>query len=142
MSEAHKTITVKSFYSCQGEAKAAAAITPGMLVERTSAAIDTVQAQATHSVNTPRMIALEDDLQGKTIDQAYATGDPVKFRTFLPGDEALVILATSQVIAKGDKLESAGAGLVRKLNAGVALGVATEAVTTTSATARIVMEVM
>jgi len=142
MSELNKTILIKSFYSVQVEGKAAAAITPGMLVERTSAAVDTLQAQAAAAANCQKMVALEDDLQGNDIDDAYATGAPVKARIALPGDELLLVLATSQVIVKGDKLESAGAGLVRKLNAGTPLFVAREAVTTTTATGRIIGEAL
>jgi hypothetical protein len=142
MSNDRRTILIRSFYSAQSEGLAAAVIQPGALVELTDATSDTVQLQATHSIKCAMNVAIEDDLQGNDIDDNYAEGAVVRYRTFLPGDRFYGRLATSQTITKGMKLESAGGGLLRELDAGQPLATAREAVTTTSAVANIAVEVL
>jgi len=96
------------------EAKASGAITPGHLVEITSAAVDTVLVHATAGGSVvARLFAVEDDLQGKDIDDAYATGTNVLYRAAEPGEEVNALIQNGQNIAKGDLLESAGDGTLR-----------------------------
>ena len=90
---------------------AAAAITPGMLVELTSAG--KVQAHSTAGGNAQRMFAFEDELQGKGINDAYATDDKVQVWVCRPGDQVYAILPDGQNIAVGDLLESAGDGMLQ-----------------------------
>jgi hypothetical protein len=100
------------------EALAAAAITPGFLVYMTSTAVDTVAKHASASGNVcPVMVAIEDVLQGNGIDDAYSTGDRVSCEILLPGDIFYGLVADGQNIAKGDLLESAGAGTLQKYTA-------------------------
>lgn len=124
------------------EALASGSITPGHLVELTSATQDTVKVHATAAGEAQRAFAVEDDLQGNDIDDVYSSGANVLYAIFNRGDEVYAILATGQTVTKGDKLESAGNGQLRKLTNGVAVAIAKESVTTTAAVARIVAEVL
>lgn len=113
------SIIIKSYTKVQEEITATAvAITPGMLLELTSAGL--VQAHSSASGNVLPMFAFEDDLQGKSIDDAYAVS--VKVQVLIPrtGDQLQGILADGQSVAKGDFLESNGAGLLQKHEAGSA----------------------
>jgi len=111
---AYKTIFVQGS-GVPKEAVASGAITPGHLLERTSAATDTVKVHATSGGDVvPKLFAVEDDLQGKEISQAYATGNTVLMRVGTPGDEVLALLANGEDVTKGDKLESNGDGTLKK----------------------------
>jgi hypothetical protein len=92
------------------EANAGEAITPGMLVELTSAAQDTVQKHATAGGRVMPAFAVEDDLQGKTIDDDYAINTRVQYNTFRSGDRVLAWLANGENATKGAKLVSNGDG--------------------------------
>lgn len=105
---------------------ATAAISPGHLVEFNGAG---VRKHATAGGISRKAFALEDDMSGKTISDEYAPGSNVLYAVFSSGDEHLARLAASAAaIVKGDRLESAGNGTLRKHNTGVALCVATESV--------------
>lgn len=87
---------------------AAAALTPGNLVELTSA--DKVQKHSTEGGIAEKLFAVEDALQGRTIDDDYAADDPVMLFAARPGDELYVQIKAGENIAIGDKLISAGDG--------------------------------
>lgn len=98
-------------YGIQGEALAAAAITPGMLVERTSAANDTVQAHGSAGGHGNAHFAVENEWDGAGIDTNYATGANVKFRTYSPGAGVNALVAAgATAITKAAWLQSAGDG--------------------------------
>jgi len=99
----------------QKEALASGTVSPGMLVEITNAAVDTVKAHATAGGNAQTAFALEDDLQGNGIDDNYASDARVLYAIFGRGDEVLALINDGENIAKGDLLESAGNGKLRKL---------------------------
>lgn len=105
---AKKTIKLKKYNDIINEYVAASAITPGMLIAVGSAG--TVAAHAVAGGVCEKMFALEDELQGKTIDDAYAAAAPVQCWNATPGEEVLAILANGQDVAIGDKLVSDGAG--------------------------------
>lgn len=95
------------------EARAAGAITPGFLIEH-----DSTGKVVAHSIAGGAgeiMIATEDSLQGKTIDDAYASTDLVRFHRGQKGDEfyGLVINATGTTLTPASFLESAGNGALR-----------------------------
>ncbi len=92
------------------EALASGVIQPGMLVELTSATADTVRAHAAEGGRAERMFAVEDALQGNTIDDNYASGDLVMLCIALPGSSVFAILKAGENVAKGAKLVSAGDG--------------------------------
>lgn len=56
------------------------------------------------------MFALEDELQGKTIDDAYAADAPVQVWIPQRGEQVLAILKDNENVAVGDYLVSAGNG--------------------------------
>lgn len=110
---AKQTIKLKKYADIVNEYNAAAAITPGMLIELTSAG--TVQANSAAGLACQKQFALEDELQGKTIADAYAVGAPVQCWNTIPGEEVYAWLADGEDVAIGDKLVSDGAGKLKAM---------------------------
>ena len=117
---AEKTIIIKGD-PVRLERNAAAAVTPGMLVELTSS--DTVQAHSTAGGScAPVLIALEDENQGKGIGDAYSTGNVVLFAAFKTGDVANMLLADGETVVIGTKVESYGDGYLRAVDTDASVG--------------------
>jgi len=108
---AKKTIRLKAYSNNIIEKNANAAITPGMLIEEMSTG--KVRAHAQEGQTALPMFAIEDALQGKTIDQAYAADAPLRCWIPYRGDEVYAILENGQDVAIGDFLESNGAGYLQ-----------------------------
>ena len=108
----YNTIKIKKYSDNIDELVADAAILPGCLVELTTDNEIKVHATAGGNVG-PKMFALEDELQGKGIDDAYAAGDKVQVWFPAPGDVVLAILADGQSVGEGTLLESNGAGYLQ-----------------------------
>lgn len=106
-----KTIILKGD-GIRKEAKCTGAVTPGMLVEKLSTG--NIRPHALAAGNAQRAFAIEDDLQGKTIADVYATTTLVQYEVLPPGAEVLAILNDGENVAIGDPLESAGNGKLRK----------------------------
>lgn len=106
------SIILKSYSNNRFEKDAAAAITPGMLVEPTTT--DKIQKHSTSEGNAIPMFALEDELQGNGIDDVYATNDKVQIFIAQTGDEVQAILVDGENVAIGDFLASNGAGYLLK----------------------------
>lgn len=127
---------------------ATATIKPGMLIELASATTVTPVASA-DKINA-RMVALETftapDVSQRAIDQAYASGDNVRYFYAAPGDLVYMWLAPSQTAVIGSVLASsaqAGQLEVEATNVGHnVVGIAEEAVTTTAAAARIKVRIL
>lgn len=110
---AKNTIKLKKYLDIIEERTAAASITPGMMVELTS--VDKVQAHSTAGGNAnPPMFALEDELQGNGIDDAYSSADKVQVWITNRGEQVYAILADGENVSIGDALESNGAGYLQK----------------------------
>jgi hypothetical protein len=93
--------------------KAAEAITPGMLINYDGSG--NWVKHATAAANVVPTFALEREEMGKDIDTAYAINDTVKAGTFQSGCRVNALVATAApAIIKGDQIESAGNGTVRK----------------------------
>lgn len=110
---AKKTIKLKNYLHIMEEYTATAvAITPGMLIEVTSAGL--VQAHSTAGGNAIPMFAVEDELQGNAIGDNYAAS--AKVQCWIPqrGDQVFAILKDGENVAIGDFLESDGAGALVK----------------------------
>ena len=107
-----KTIILKG-HGIRKERMAVAAITPGHLVEITSA--DKVQVHATAGGLAQKGFAVEDDLQGNPISTAYVAGYAVQYNIMKPGEEVNALIANGEDIAIGDKLVSAGDGTLKEL---------------------------
>lgn len=113
------TITLKGD-PARLERVAAAAITPGFLIEFTSA--DKLQAHSTAGGSAITMFALEDENQGNEITDAYAADDQCLAAIFGPGDEVYALLANGESAAIGNMLESNGDGYLRVVDADTSVG--------------------
>lgn len=109
---AYNTVKVKKYSDVIEEFVASAAITPGMLLIIESAG--TVKAHNVADKDVFPIFALEDELQGKGIDEAYAIADPVQCWIPYRGDIVNAILADGQKVVVGDPLTSDGYGRLKK----------------------------
>lgn len=111
------------------EARAGGAISPGHLGMMNSSGQIVVHATAA-GTNVARLVVTEEMriFEGKTKDDAYASGDLVSYRPASRGDEFQMRLETGANVAIGAKLESNGAGLLQALTTGDAIAEALEAV--------------
>jgi hypothetical protein len=126
---AYNTIKIRRFTDIQDEYVAVAAITPGMLVDLTSA--NKVQKHPTAAGRHAWLFALEDELQGKGINDDYAAGDRVQVACFTRGEIVYAMLDDEETIVIGDYLEAGlSAGKLRKYVSGVIVGVALAALDT------------
>ena len=94
------------------EALADGAITPGHLLERTSAGKFKVHSSAGQPC--ARLFAVEDGEQGNGIATAYTSGNQVQARACASGEEVYAILADGENVSIGDFLESNGNGELKK----------------------------
>jgi hypothetical protein len=109
---AKNTIVLKCADNQEDEKLAAnALIMPGMILERT--ADDEVQPHSTADGPCTAMVANEDELQGKSIDDLYEEGEPVKIRKLGAGDVFYGFLANGMTAVIGTKLTSNGDGTLR-----------------------------
>ena len=108
------TIKLKKYTDIINEYEASAVIIPGQLVQLNTDG--KVKPHATAGGLAEKAFALEDELQGKGIDDVYAIGDRVQAWNTRPGDEVYAFLnpASAVTIAIGDFLESAGNGNLQK----------------------------
>jgi hypothetical protein len=91
---------------------AAEAVAPGQIVELTSA--DKFQKHSTAGGNVlPLIVAVEDDLQGKTVTDDYSADNRLQAEVLRPGDRVLLQLKDGESVSIGDPLESAGDGDVQ-----------------------------
>lgn len=95
------------------EALASAALTPGHLIELISTG--KVRKHASAGVRCEKLFALEDALQGRTIDTAYAADELVGFVVCQPGDVVYAWLNVGESVVPGDLLVSNGDGTLQKL---------------------------
>jgi len=106
------SIIIKSYVKVQEEITAtAAAITPGMLLELSSAGL--VQAHSTAGGNVLPMFAFEDELQGRGIDTDYAISTRVQVLIPRRGDIVNALLADGETAVIGSFLESNGSGALQ-----------------------------
>ena len=108
---AKHTIKLKKYVNIINEYKAAAAITPGHLIELTSS--ETVQVHSIAGGKAAKIFALEDEPWGKGIDDAYVATYPVQCWMPVPGEEVLAILKNGEHAYIGSFLESAGDGTLQ-----------------------------
>jgi hypothetical protein len=129
----YHTVTVKGD-PVRGEDKATAvAILPGHLIEYTAANV--VQKHSTPGGVAEKMFALENELLGKGISDAYDASSLIQWGIFKTGDEVNARVTGSPAI--GAKLSSNGDGTLKRATADSAamtieeapIAVAIEAVT-------------
>jgi len=95
------------------EAIAAGTITPGHLVM-----YDSDLKVVVHDSDGDKALAafaLEDSLQGNTLDDDYSSDDPVQIGIFRPGDQVNAVIEGGEAVSKGDMLVSSGNGKLREL---------------------------
>jgi len=109
---AYNTIKVKKYSDVIEEITAGGAITPGMLLELDSSG--EVVAHNSAGENALPMFALENELEGKGIDDAYEEDDKVQVWIPYRGDMVYAILEDGENVSIGDFVESAGNGNVQK----------------------------
>jgi hypothetical protein len=110
---ANKTIKVKKYSDVIEEFVAGGTITPGMLIEVNSSG---AVIAATGAGELP-MFALEDELQGKGIDDDYTSTSPADLvQCWIPyrGDIVNAILKSNNKVVVGDGIASNGDGKVKK----------------------------
>ena len=105
------TIVLKS-RGYHEEYPAVGAILPGQMLELTAAG----KVQPVSGLNsiTPKMIAKEDALQGRTITTAYAANEIVSVQTLMPGDIVQVLGLAAEDMDIADKVvaNAAGKGII------------------------------
>lgn len=130
----------------RGEANSAAAVTPGELLEFTSAG--TLQAVSTAG-NPAVMIAVEDPYNGvagtAAIDVDYASGERTRYAIFQRGDEFYALLEAAGTAAIGSLYQANASGqleaYVGTVAANHAIAMALEAVDNTSGTVAVRLHV-
>lgn len=95
------------------EAVPAAAFSPGHLVEWTSAG--KLQKNSASGGRCEKLIAIENDLEGEGVSDAYATTDRARAFVPYPGAKCRVKIANGQNVAIGNKLCSNGDGQFRNV---------------------------
>lgn len=108
------TIKLKNYLNVFEEYDAHEAITPGMLIMVNSD--DEVAVHDTADGNVLPMFAIEDELQGNGIDDAYAAGDKVQVWIPTRGDQVNALLLDEETVVIGDFLTSGGSGYLKKLD--------------------------
>lgn len=95
----------------EGRVKTAKTIYPGYLIEVT--ADGTLQPHSTDGDIAECLVAIEDPLQGRTIDDAYAAGELCRYLNALPGGEFQAVLEDGEVADQSKFWTSAGNGKIR-----------------------------
>jgi len=136
------TIAVKGDY-IRKEGEASGAITPGHLIEWGGS--QDVQVHSSAAGIARKAFAVENDLIGRDITDAYAQGETVQYGVFPPGAEVYAFLAGGETVSKGDALVSAGDGTLAAMASGeegsVVAFAAEDLANSASAAARLLVEV-
>lgn len=103
------TIKLKKYLDVVNEFEAGGNITPGHLLQLGSNKKVTVHSTANGIVS--HLFALEDELQGKGIDDAYASGDKVQVWSAVRGEEVYAL--ANGAITVGEFLIAANDGTLK-----------------------------
>lgn len=117
------TVKLKKYQDIINEFFTEAILSPAYLLMVTATGGVVVNTVVTYKPSI--IVGLEDELQGKTVTDAFASGDPIQTWAVQPGEEVL-IKATGAIVA-GAQVELVADGTVQALAAGVSIGVATHA---------------
>lgn len=113
-----RTIKLKKYQDIVEEFTASAAILPGQVLELESTGKVKKNSQTTG--HYPTIVALEDELQGKSTRDAYAADDPVQAWYVQPGEEFAAIIDSGLDPSIGDLLELGADGELVAASAGTA----------------------
>ena len=128
MPNPNRTVLLKSDLHKIEEARAAETISPGHLIEMLSTG--KVQKNDKVAGSIQMMVAMEDAKRpvGTLLDD-YLLDELVMYHLCIPGDLVFLrIPAAAVAIVKGDSLEPVANGVVQKLNTGVRVAIAEEAI--------------
>lgn len=114
----YRTIKIKKYHDIILEKVAAGAILPGSLVELNSD--DKVVVNTVTGGHVPTMFALEDELQGNSTRDSYASDDPVQIMYAGPGEVVLAVIDSGLDPAIGALLEAGASGQLVAASAGTA----------------------
>lgn len=121
-SEDPKRIYLKSGYGAFEEGYAASTIKPGQLIKLTTDSGTDNETKGRRLIphgtvggSAERAFALEDALQGKTIDDNYSSGDLVYYILAEVGDVVYAWLEPGESVTPADFLQSAGNGNLEKV---------------------------
>jgi hypothetical protein len=112
MAESHRTIVTRGMAKGHHDEGILGTVAiPGMHVTlQADGEYDKSPETAAELVKTQVLIVKEDQLQGKTINDAYAVGDLAFLYTPIPGDHINALIKTGANIAVGDKITPEGGG--------------------------------
>ena len=113
MAKANPSTIILKGDGVQKEGIADAAITPGYLVEVMTTG--NIRKHAGAGLNTQAAFALENEVIGEGIDDAYAIADNCIYSVLGNGAEVYALVANAVVVVVGSYLESAGDGTLRPL---------------------------
>ena len=109
----YNTIKIKKYSDVIEEIDAVEVFTPGHLLEETSAG--KVQKHSTEASTVLPMFALENELEGEGIDDAFSADDKVQCWIPYRGDMVYAWLADGEDVDIGNPLVSNGDGTLRKM---------------------------
>jgi hypothetical protein len=111
MSRTHNRILLKTQGTHTKEAPAGGTgILPGCCLSLTNAGAVVTQAAAkAEAIKSVMRVALEDALQGHSVDDEYTNGETVFYCEPQPGDEVNLLIKAAENIAIGDKINPEGA---------------------------------
>jgi len=112
----NNSIIIKDWASVRVEQPAAEAITPGQFMSRD--ANGEFIANATAGAAGPLIVALEDENQGNTIEDDYASGDRVDAWVPRSGAQVLAKVLSGFSPAVGDRVQLSASGNLEALDAG------------------------
>ena len=122
-----KTILSKVAVTRQEEYVAGiAGIYPGMLLKLNSSNQVILHTTSGGALGDEVIVAIEDYMQGKTVDDVYTISNKVQVAVVSKGDEVNLLIKDGEDIIIGDKIMSNGDGLlIEAAGATVVVGVAT-----------------
>jgi hypothetical protein len=109
---ARRTVKVKKYVDIIEEIQASGTIYPGHLLELDSDGY--VKAHSAAGQNALPYFALENELEGKGVSDAYSSGDKVQVWVACRGEIVNALLADGENVDEGDYLESNGDGKLKK----------------------------
>ena len=129
---AKQTIKLKKYVDIINEQITAEEVLPGMLVAINATGKVVKNTVPADGQTYALAVVLEDELQGKTIDDLIESNQPAQVWSPIPGEEALLLLADGEVVVNGDLIAAGDGGLVVKAAAPkLACAIALEDVTAT-----------
>jgi len=127
-------IHLKGEYRYEEAVAGEAGIYPGMLLKLNSSGQVIKYTTLGGAYGDEVLVAMEDALQGHSVDDAYTSGEIVGYIIPVPGTVLNMLVAVDEEIAIGDKVVSEGTGMLCELgnlesadSAGRVIGVAIEA---------------